>query len=80
MFLHATIARHKPRRAPMDDTTAFMEVSALLTGRDHFITDSADKVVFQPIADEYRRSLMAVFADKLPPLIEAYKTLASVVP
>jgi hypothetical protein len=64
----------------MDDTTAFLELSALLTGHYNIVTDPEDKYLSMPIADEYRRQLMAVFSAKLPPLIEAYKTLASTVP
>src|SRR5262245_31693176 len=64
----------------MDDTTAFLELSALLTGHYNLVKDPEDKALAMPIADEYRRQLMAVFSARLPPLLDAYKTLASVTP
>jgi hypothetical protein len=64
----------------MDDITAFMEVSALLTGRYNIVTDPEDKFLAEPIAKEYQHRLMGVFSNRLPALLEAYKTLASVVP
>jgi hypothetical protein len=64
----------------MDDSTAFMELSALLTGHYNIVNDPEDKALSTPIADEYRRRLMAVFSARLPPLLEAYKTLASATP
>ena len=64
----------------MDDLTAFMELSALLTGRYNIITDPEDKALSEPIAREYQRRLMAVFSARLPPLQEAYKTLSAATP
>ena len=64
----------------MDDTTAFLELSALLTGRYNIVTDPEDKALSEPIAVEYRRRLMAVFSPRLPALLEAYKTVASPIP
>src|SRR5437773_638433 len=64
----------------MDDTTAFLELSALLTGQYKIVNDPEDKALAMPIADEYRRQIMAVFSARLPPLLEAYKTLAAATP
>src|SRR5215211_465970 len=64
----------------MDDITAFMEMSALLTGRYNIVTDPDDKALSEPIAKEYQRRLMAVFSSKLPVLLEAYKIIASPTP
>jgi len=64
----------------MDDTPAFLELSALLTGHYNLVNDPEDKALAMPVADEYRRQLMAVFSARLPPLLEAYKILASATP
>jgi len=64
----------------MDDTTAFMELSALLTGRYNIVTDPEDKALSEPIAKEYQRRLMGVFSARLPTLLGAYKNLASATP
>jgi len=64
----------------MDDTTAFMELSALLTGRYSIVTDAEDKALSEPIAKEYQRRLMGVFSARLPALLNAYKDLASTTP
>ena len=64
----------------MDDTTAFMELSALLTGRYNIVTDPVDKTLSEPIAKEYQRRLMGVFSARLPTLVGAYKPLASTTP
>ena len=61
----------------MDDTTAFVKLSALLTGQKSILEDEE---LNKPIADEYRRRLMAVFSTRLPPLLEAYKKLAAAPP
>jgi hypothetical protein len=61
----------------MDDTTAFLELSALLTGRHNIATDPEDRAVSEPVAREYQRRLMAAFATKLPLLQDAYKSVAS---
>lgn len=64
----------------MDDKTAFMELSALLTGVYRIVNDPEDNARFQPIADEYKRRLSAVLRDQLQKLLGAYKTLASANP
>jgi endonuclease YncB( thermonuclease family) len=64
----------------MDDITAFLELSALLTGRYSIVTDTEDRILSEPIAKEYQRRLMAVFSTRLPLLQDAYKALASATP
>ena len=64
----------------MDDITAFLELSALLTGRYSIVTDAEDRILSEPIAKEYQRRLMAVFSTRLPLLRDAYKALASATP
>jgi hypothetical protein len=63
----------------MDDVTAFMELSALLTGKYNIINDREDRLLYTPIADEYARRLRAVLPGTVK-LIDAYKTLASTNP
>lgn len=49
----------------MDDNTAFMELSALLTGlKKQIIDDPEDRKLFEPIAAEYQRRLVAVCLKK----------------
>ncbi|TXL79493.1 hypothetical protein FHP25_05985 [Vineibacter terrae] len=64
----------------MDDITAFMELSALLTGHDNIVIDPEDKAFSEPIAKEYQRRLMAVFSTRLPALQDAYKAIGSATP
>jgi hypothetical protein len=65
----------------MDDDTAFIELSALLTGLyDSLINDPEDRALNKPIAGEYARRLRGTYLDKLVALLEAYKGLASTVP
>jgi len=65
----------------MDDTSAFIELSALLTGSFHLADNNAKRsTVTEAVAREYRLRLMAVFSSKLPVLLEAYKTLAAATP
>jgi len=64
----------------MDDNTAFLELSALLTGHYSIVTDAEDRVLNEPIASEYQRRLMAVFSTRLPVLRDAYKAVASTTP
>lgn len=65
----------------MDDTTAFVELSALLTGLyGPLLADPEDKELNKPIAAEYARRLRGTFALKLSSLLEAYKGLASALP
>jgi hypothetical protein len=63
----------------MDELTAFMELSALLTGKYNIVTDREDNALYRPIADEYARRLRAVLTG-FPLLLDAYKTLASATP
>ena len=65
----------------MDDTVAFMEISALLTGLyDQLINDPEDRILNMPIAEEYARRLRGTFPERFPALLEAYKTLATTNP
>ena len=70
----------------MDDTTAFIELSALLTGHYNLVTDRPEKIktFIEPVAKEYQRRLAALFSGAAPPqltpLLNAYKTLALATP
>ena len=65
----------------MDDDTAFMELSALLTGLyDPLVNDPEDRALNKPIAGEYARRLRGTYLAKFAALLEAYKGLASAVP
>jgi hypothetical protein len=65
----------------MDDTQAFMELSALLTGLyDPLLNDPEDRALNRPVAEEYARRLKGTFPQEFPALLEAYKALASVDP
>jgi hypothetical protein len=65
----------------MDDVTAFMELSALLTGLcKQLVNDPEDVALNRPIADEYARRLAGTFPTKFPALLEGYKALAAAVP
>lgn len=65
----------------MDDTQAFMELSALLTGLyEPLLNDSEDHVLNVPTAEEYARRLKGTFPQKFPALLDAYKALATANP
>ena len=65
----------------MDDTQAFLELSALLTGLyDPLLNDPEDRALNTPIAEEYVRRIKGTFPEKFPALLEAYKALAAAVP
>src|SRR5215210_177450 len=65
----------------MDDETAFMELSALLTGLyDQLLNDQEDRALNGPIAKEYARRLLGTFPEKFPELLNAYKGLAEANP
>ena len=65
----------------MDDETAFMELSALLTGLyDQLLNDPEDRTLNGPIAKEYARQLLGTFPEKFPVLLNAYKSLAEANP
>ena len=66
----------------MDDFTAFLELSALLTGKHELVADRPDKIktLIEPVAREYQRRLLAVFPTKLPALVAAYINLTSATP
>lgn len=65
----------------MDDSTAFLELSALLTGLyGPLLTDPEDRALNMPIAAEYARRLRGTFPAKFQPLLDAYKALAAVSP
>ena len=63
----------------MDKRTAFMELSALLTGL-YKIIDPSDKQLNESTADEYLRRLTGEFSAPLPKLLDAYQRLASADP
>jgi hypothetical protein len=60
----------------MDQRTAFLELSALLTGIYKIAVDPAERMLSEPLADEYWRRLVAVFPEELPALMEAYRRVA----
>ena len=64
----------------MDEKTAFLELSALLTGLKAIELTGMKKVLNMPAAELYRRLLTAAFGAKLVALLAAYKALADVVP
>jgi len=65
----------------MDDKTAFVELSALLTGLyDPLLNDAEDRAINGPIAEEYARRLRGTFQAKFSALLEAYKTVATATP
>ena len=65
----------------MDDTQAFMELSALLTGLNkQLLDDPEDRALNVPIAEEYARRLRGTFPVKFPALLDTYKTLAAANP
>lgn len=64
----------------MDDKTAFLELSALLTGLKDIELNSVSKLLNMPAAELYRRLLSASFGAKLTALLDAYRTLAAAVP
>ena len=65
----------------MDDKTAFLELSALLTGLYHQLSeDNEDRELNKPTAEVYARQLRGVFPTKFPALLEAYKALATANP
>jgi hypothetical protein len=65
----------------MDDETAFIELSALLTGLyDQLVNDQEDRALNGPIAREYARRLLGTFPGKFPELLNAYKSLAEADP
>jgi hypothetical protein len=65
----------------MEDTVAFMELSALLTGLYHsLLTDPDDRALNTPIAEEYARRLRGTFPAKFLLLLTTYKTLVAINP
>jgi hypothetical protein len=65
----------------MDDKTAFLELSALLTGlNDDLIDGPAKRALNEPTAAEYARRLMGTWGAKFSVLLDAYKLLADVLP
>ncbi|RJG13543.1 hypothetical protein D3879_09970 [Pseudomonas cavernicola] len=65
----------------MDDTQAFMEFSALLTGLyDPLLNDPEDRALNTPVAEEYARRLKGTFPQEFPALLQVYKALASADP
>lgn len=65
----------------MDDETAFLELSALLTGlQDELLNNPFKHELNKTIAEEYARRLHGTFPEKFAALLGAYKTLAGTVP
>ncbi|MCI0626941.1 MAG: hypothetical protein L0387_35725 [Acidobacteria bacterium] len=65
----------------MDETTHFLELSALLTGLyDQLLNDPEDRKLNTPIAEEYARRLRGTFPVDFPALLDAYKSLATANP
>src|SRR5262245_47353404 len=67
----------------MDDTNAFIELSALLTGLHNLATDPEDRQVYAPIAEEYVRRLRgsgAAGAAGVPVLLDVYRKAATAAP
>ena len=65
----------------MDDKTAFLELSALLTGLyDELNRDSTKRSLNTPASEQYRRLLMGSFPVKFKALLDAYRSLASAMP
>jgi hypothetical protein len=65
----------------MNDTTHFLELSALLTGLyDQLLNDPEDRALNTPIAEEYARRLHGTFPVKFPALLDAYKNLMTADP
>lgn len=65
----------------MDDKTAFLELSTLLTGlRDDILDDPVERALNEPIAAEYARRLRGTWGAKFAELLGAYKLLADVLP
>jgi hypothetical protein len=64
----------------MDDKTAFIELSELLTGLKAIELNSVKKLLNMPLSELYRRLLAAAFGAKLAALLDAYKTLAAATP
>ena len=65
----------------MDDTTHFLELSALLTGLcDQLLNDPEERAINTPIAEEYARRLRGTFPEGFPALLGAYENLANADP
>lgn len=65
----------------IDDDSAFMELSALLTGLyGPLLGDPEDRMLNAPLGSEYARRLRGAYPEKFPPLLAAYKALASAQP
>lgn len=65
----------------MEDTQAFIELSALLTGLyEPLLNDPEDRELNEPVAAEYARRLGGTFPQEFPALLGAYRTLAAVEP
>ena len=64
----------------MDKRTAFMELSALLTGLYKIVNDPEVKLLNESTADQYLRLLMGEFPERAPELLAAYQRLAAVTP
>ena len=64
----------------MDKRTAFMELSALLTGLYRIVNDPEVKRLNESTAEQYLRVLMGEFPGRLQALLDAYVRLASATP
>src|SRR5215217_8391927 len=74
------IGRRENDDMTLDKRTAFMELSALLTGVYAIASDSQNKPLNESTADEYLRRLLGEFPERLPKLLDAYDRLASANP
>ena len=59
----------------MDDTKAFLELSALLTGL-YDINNAEDGALYEPVAAEYARRIRGVFPAEFDKLLGRYKIFA----
>ena len=65
----------------MDETTHFLELSALLTDLyDQLLHDPEDRKLNTPIAEEYARRLRGTYPVEFPALLDAYKSLPTADP
>ena len=60
----------------MDDSKAFLELSALLTGL-YDINKDQDGPLYLPVAAEYARHIRGEFTDKFDKLLARYKVFAA---
>jgi hypothetical protein len=64
----------------MDDISAFMQLSALLTGHYEIVATDVARALNRPVAEEYVRRLNSSYPDRLRKLLDAYKDKATGTP